>query len=84
MVDDYVHREAAAQIAELCIAAGHPERIANYLRTKPFLALVREELEAAASEASPTAVKPAPADAWNEVREANEMRFASHQRQPAR
>lgn len=83
MVDDYVHREAAAQIAELCIAAGHPERIANYLRTKPFLALVREELEAAASETGPTAVKPAPADGWAELRAINTERFASHQR-PAR
>jgi hypothetical protein len=49
-VDDYVHREAAAQVAELCLIAGEGARIPHYMRHLPFVELVREDLGRLAEE----------------------------------
>jgi hypothetical protein len=71
-VDDYVHREAAAQIAELCLIAGEGARIPHYLRTMPFVALVREDLERLARE-EPTK----PAASQDDLQQASLARLAA-------
>jgi hypothetical protein len=87
-VDDYVLRETAAQVAELCLSASHPELIAAYLRQRPYLELVRQDLAALAAPipesasrigAAPPMTKPD----WNEARAANSERF-DRQREPVR
>jgi hypothetical protein len=77
-VDDYVHREAAAQIAELCLIAGEGARIPHYLRTMPFVALVREDLERLAHEepTKPAASQPKPDD----LQQASAARLAAMRR----
>jgi hypothetical protein len=71
-VDDYVHREAAAQIAELCLIAGEGARIPHYLRTMPFVALVREDLERLAHEEPTT-----PAASQDDLQQVGRARFAA-------
>jgi len=86
----YPHQ--AAEIVQLCIEAGVAADAAMWLRDGYSVGEVAAELQGrlarpgAAAKPGPALAQPQPdgADAWNEVREANASRFASHQRQPGR
>jgi hypothetical protein len=77
-VDDYVHREAAAQIAEVCLIAGQGARIPHYMRHLPFVELVREDLGRLAEEqqTKPAASQPKPDD----LQQASAARLAAMRR----
>lgn len=76
--DNYVLRETAAQVAELCLAAGRAQMIPQFLRHRPYLQLAQQDLEQLAHEEKPVAVasRPAPSDDWTAARAANAERLA--------